>query len=110
MYGCQPFIFGQPFFVTINNATTVSGAREVLLEYSGVPPGEVASSRYGVVMYTDIVRHFPNWNERLYLYWKNTENSSGRIPTLLLNHKRPREKPGSRYVVQNNPALRISKK
>ncbi|RNF07967.1 putative ubiquitin hydrolase [Trypanosoma rangeli] len=110
MYGYPPLTFGQPFVVTVSDSITVTGAREVLLAYTGVLPSEVESSKNGVLMYLDVVRSFPSWDDKLFLYWKCTENHSNRIPSLMLNHKRPRERQGSRYVAQNNPTLRISKR
>ncbi|RNF02669.1 putative ubiquitin hydrolase [Trypanosoma conorhini] len=102
--------FGQPFVVTVSDKITVAEAREVLLAYTGVSPSEVESSKTGVMMYTDEILYLPEWGLKLFQYWHCTRNNSGRIPTLLLNHERPREKPGSRYVAQNTPALWISRR
>ncbi|ORC88189.1 putative ubiquitin hydrolase [Trypanosoma theileri] len=109
-HGGAPLLFAQPFAVTLHVHDSVARAREVLLQHTGVPPAEVEAGGCGVIMYTDTIWHFSNWNEQLLPYWKNTECNTGRIPTLLLNHRRPKEKPGSRYVAQNNPALSISKR
>lgn len=106
-----PLMFGQPFVVTADYHATVETLRDILLEYTGVPANEVVPLQRGVVVIATRRSVFLPWSECFFEFVRREERKRGPFtPSLLLNHRRPREKPGSRYVAQAAPALRISRR
>ncbi|CCW67804.1 unnamed protein product [Phytomonas sp. Hart1] len=108
-----PLIFGHPFIITVNPKTTVNDALREILQITHVPPTVLncrvkSGHNYGVMMLTESPLHFDQWDQYISLFWHHTPNNSGFIPNLMLNHPRPLEKPGSRYVAHNSPRLKIS--
>lgn len=107
----QRSAFGQPFLITIDTTTTVRDAEALLLQTTHLPREVLNNAHgYGVMMVAGQVYHFDNWDEHVYLFWEHTKNTSVYVPSLMMNHAKPREKPGSRYVAQYNPQLKISNK
>ncbi|KPA75066.1 putative ubiquitin hydrolase putativecysteine peptidase Clan CA family C19 [Leptomonas pyrrhocoris] len=103
--------FGQPFLITIDTQTTVRDAQAILLQTTHLPKDALHNAHgYGVMMVAGQTYHFDDWDEHVHLYWMHTKNSSSYVPSLMMNHAKPREKPGSRYVAQYNPQLKISNK
>ncbi|KPI88487.1 putative Ubiquitin hydrolase [Leptomonas seymouri] len=107
----QRCAFGQPFLITINKQTTVRDAQDILLRTTHLPKDVLNNAHgFGLMMVAGQIFHFDNWGEYLYLYWLHTKNTSSSVPSLMMNHAKPREKPGSRYVAQYSPQLKISSK
>ncbi|GET87316.1 ubiquitin hydrolase, putative [Leishmania tarentolae] len=103
--------FGQPFLITVDRTTKVREALDIMLQTTFLPKGALNNAeRFGVMMMAGQVYHFENWNEHVHLFWVHTKNTSQYVPSLILNHAKPREKPGSRYVAQHSPQLKISNK
>lgn len=103
--------FGQPFPITIRADTTVNAALKIVLQVTHIPLETLNSAQgFALMMWAGQLFHFDSWDECLSLFWAHTRNTSIYIPSLILNHARPREKPGSRYVAQHNPQLKISSK
>lgn len=106
----QRCAFGQPFLITIDTITTVRDAEAILLQTTHLPKSVLHNAHgYGVMMIAGQIYHFDNWDEHLHLYWVHTKNTSSYVPSLMMNHAKPREKPGSRYVAQCSPQLKINK-
>ncbi|CAD2221960.1 Ubiquitin carboxyl-terminal hydrolase/ICP0-binding domain of Ubiquitin-specific protease 7, putative [Angomonas deanei] len=102
-------LFGHPFVITINSTTSVRQGLERMLKVTHIPREALGEeSKWTVMILTDIHYHFKDWDAAIHLYWRHTRNASNYIPSLLIQHKAPREKPGSRYVAQKNPTLKIS--
>ncbi|KAG5482762.1 hypothetical protein CUR178_06802 [Leishmania enriettii] len=107
----QRIAFGQPFLITIDRTTTVRDALEIMLRTTCLPKDALNNAEgFGVMMVAGQVYHFENWEEHVHLFWVHTKNTSQYVASLMLNHAKPREKPGSRYVAQHNPQLKISNK
>ncbi|KAG5482930.1 hypothetical protein LSCM1_06968 [Leishmania martiniquensis] len=107
----QRVAFGQPFLITIDRTTTVRDALDMMLHTTHLPKDALNNAEgFGVMMVAGQVYHFENWQEHLHLFWTHTKNTSPYVASLMLNHAKPREKPGSRYVAQHSPQLRISNK
>jgi ubiquitin C-terminal hydrolase len=107
----QRCAFGQPFLITIDTTTTVRDAQAILLQTTHLPQEMLHNAHgFGVMMVAGQIYHFDNWDEHVHLYWAHTKNTSSYVPSLMMNHAKPREKPGSRYVAQCNPQLKISNK
>ena len=102
--------FGSPFLIDLPHDATISDARNALIQAAGIAEDDLRKDPYDVMMVTTAPLHFPKWEDEVSLYWKFTENRSRRPPSLLINYKRPKEKPGSRYVAQNDPKLTLEKK
>ncbi|SYZ64259.1 ubiquitin_hydrolase (plasmid) [Leishmania braziliensis MHOM/BR/75/M2904] len=103
--------FGQPFLITIGRTTTVRDALDIMLHTTRLPADALNNAEgFGVMMVAGQVYHFENWDEHVHLFWVHTKNTSQYVASLMLNHAKPREKPGSRYVAQHSPQLRISNK
>ncbi|CBZ25141.1 cysteine peptidase, Clan CA, family C19,putative [Leishmania mexicana MHOM/GT/2001/U1103] len=107
----QRSAFGQPFLITIDRTTTVHEALDIMLQTTYLPKDALNNAEgFGVMMVAGQVYHFENWEEHVHLFWVHTKNTSQYVASLMLNHAKPREKPGSRYVAQHSPQLKISNK
>lgn len=102
---------GSPFWIHLGLDAAIADARTGLIAATKVnPETEMRNGVYDVMMVTAAPLHFPNWDDRVALYWRHTENRSRHAPSLMVNCKRPKEKPGSRYVAHNDPKLSLEKR
>lgn len=103
-------IFGNPFFITINERTTVTDAMELMLQRTHCSPSVLVDNpKLKVMMYTNIGKHFNEWNEYLHLFWKYTRNETDYLRNLMLNYAPAKDKQQAQKTEHHaDPKLRIA--
>ncbi|KAH8611390.1 Ubiquitin carboxyl terminal hydrolase ICP0 binding domain [Trypanosoma vivax] len=108
--GAFPVLFERPLVLTVSSDLTVGQAQHLLLERTGVSVDELVQRDQGIVLHPTKGACHAQWSDRLLPRLQQVKGHGHCQPSLLLNHSRPKERPGSRYVAQDGPALRISRK
>ena len=84
-----------------------TGLEEIVMEVTGTKESDL-SKDHRVMMQTKQTLWFNDPRNTIDNYWINTPSTWE--PSLLVNKKVPKEKPGSRYVAQYEPSLTLEKK
>jgi hypothetical protein len=105
-FGNPTTMHGTPFLLNLPKSATPQDALDAMKEITNTRDEDL--DQYKIMMYTTAALYYRDFSTPLTEYWALTPSTYR--PSLMLDCKKPKEKPGSRYVSYNDPTLSIDKK
>jgi ubiquitin C-terminal hydrolase len=105
-FGNPTTMHGTPFLLNLPKCATPQDALDAMKEITNTRDEDL--DQYKIMMYTTAALYYRDFSTPLTEYWALTPSTYR--PSLMLDCKKPKEKPGSRYVSYNDPTLSIDKK
>jgi hypothetical protein len=101
-----------PTFLSVPLATDAGEAYQLVKDHFKMTDDDFSRDpkQHEIMLYIHVPLHFPNWSLKLKDYFFFNPTQLSRPKAMLINHKHEKEKPGSRYVPVNQPALNLNKR
>jgi hypothetical protein len=103
---------GTPFLFNISKQESCKSVKERMLTATGLKEEDLESveQHFEFMIYTYCLMSLPDFRTALQAYMSGSPKSEYHPTHAMLHRKKPKEKPGSRYIPQNEPQLVLEKK